>query len=302
MSHPAVSSLSRPSVSAALEILHPITWFAPMWAFGCGVVSSGLGLSGHWPLILAGVVLAGPMVCGTSQAINDWFDRHVDAINEPNRPIPSGRLPGFWGFYIACILTLLSLALASTLGPWGFAAGVFGLALAWAYSAPPFRLKQNGWLGNAAVGICYEGVPWFTGAAVMTGALPDPRIILAALLYSIGSHGIMTLNDFKSEDGDRKMGIRSLPVQLGVNRAAWLACITMGGVQVIMIGALLVWGSRWPALGVAALLGVQLVLMRRLLRDPHANAIWYNATGTTLYVLGMLVTAFALRYGAGGGA
>ena len=112
----------------------------------------------------------------------------------------------------------------------------------------------------------------------------------------------MTLNDFKSEDGDRKMGIRSLPVQLGVNRAAWLACITMGGVQVIMIGALLVWGSRWPALGVAALLGVQLVLMRKLLRDPHANAIWYNATGTTLYVLGMLVTAFALRYGAGGGA
>ena len=43
------------------------------------------------------------MVCATSQAVNDWFDRHVDAINEPNRPIPSGRIPGRWGLYIALI-------------------------------------------------------------------------------------------------------------------------------------------------------------------------------------------------------
>ena len=34
------------------------------------------------------------MVCATSQAVNDWYDRDVDAINQPERPIPSGRLPG----------------------------------------------------------------------------------------------------------------------------------------------------------------------------------------------------------------
>ena len=42
------------------------------------------------------------------------------------------------------------------------------LALAWLYSAPPIRLKQNGWWGNAACAACYEGLPWITGAAVMT--------------------------------------------------------------------------------------------------------------------------------------
>ena len=103
------------------------------------------------------MLLAGPLVCGTSQAVNDWFDRHVDAINEPNRPIPSGRIPGRWGFYIALVWTLLSLLVATVLGPWGFAAAVVGLVLAWAYSAPPLRLKQNGWWGNAACGALLRG-------------------------------------------------------------------------------------------------------------------------------------------------
>ena len=161
-------------------------------------------------MIIAGVLLAGPMVCGTSQAVNDWYDRHVDAINEPDRPIPSGRIPGRWGLYIAIVWTALSLLLATMLGTWGFVAAIVGLVLAWAYSAPPIRLKQNGWWGNAACGLCYEGLPWFTGAAVMSASVPDWRIVLIALLYSVGAHGIMTLNDFKSVEGDKRMGINSL--------------------------------------------------------------------------------------------
>ncbi|MFW1406243.1 UbiA family prenyltransferase, partial [Vibrio parahaemolyticus] len=77
------------------------------------------------------------------------YDRHVDAINEPDRPIPSGRIPGRWGLYIAIVWTVLSLLIAPLLGNWGFVAAVVGLVLAWAYSAPPIRLKQNGWWGNA---------------------------------------------------------------------------------------------------------------------------------------------------------
>ena len=118
-----------PAPGAVVEVLKPITWFAPMWAFGCGVVSSGAADLASLPVIAAGVLLAGPMVCGTSQAINDWFDRHVDAINEPDRPIPSGRIPGAWGLYIAIAGTLLSLIVAAALGIWVFAAAVAGLAL-----------------------------------------------------------------------------------------------------------------------------------------------------------------------------
>jgi chlorophyll synthase len=285
----------RPAPAAFAELLKPITWFAPMWAFGCGVVSSGAGLGTRWPVLLAGVLLAGPMVCGTSQAVNDWFDRHVDAINEPGRPIPSGRIPGRWGLGIAIGWTLLSLLVATLLGPWGFGAAVVGLLLAWAYSAPPLRLKRNGWWGNTACAACYEGLPWITGAAVMVAARPDWRIFALAALYSAGAHGIMTLNDFKSVDGDLQTGIGSLPARLGVGAAARVACLAMGLPQAVVVALLLLWGLPVYAAIVAALLVAQLLLMPRLLRDPRAQAPWYNATGTSLYVLGMLACAIAVR-------
>ncbi len=296
MTSPASVALvdSRPTLSAALTLLKPVTWFAPMWAFGCGVVSSGLPVQDRWLVVVAGVLLAGPLVCGTSQAVNDWFDRHVDAINEPDRPIPSGRVPGRWGLYIAIGWTLLSLVVAAFLGAWVLGAAVVGLALAWAYSAPPIRLKQNGWWGNAAVAVSYEGLAWFTGAAVMIGALPDWRIIALAALYSAGAHGIMTLNDFKSVEGDRRMGIRSLPATLGVTTAARLACVVMALPQVIVVALLFTWGFPMHAGVVTLLVLVQGVLMARLLSDPRRHAPWYNATGTTLSVSGMMVSAFAI--------
>lgn len=286
-----------PSPAAILELLKPITWFPPMWAFACGAVASGVAAQGRWPLILLGVTLAGPLVCATSQAVNDWFDRHVDAINEPGRPIPSGRVPGRWGLYVAIIWTALSLAVAAALGPWGFGAAVIGLVLAWAYSAPPVRLKRNGWWGNAACAICYEGLAWTTGAAVMAGgAMPDLRSLLLAGLYSAGAHGIMTLNDFKSVEGDRRMGIGSLPVRLGVGQAALAACISMAVPQVIVSALLFAWDRPLHAIGVGLLLLVQLLLMRRFLQQPTARAAWYSGTGVTLYVIGMLVSAFGLHY------
>ena len=302
-SDPAIDSagpgrVAFPAPSAVLELLKPVTWFPPIWAFGCGVVSSGAPLSARWPLALAGLLLAGPAVCGMSQAANDWCDRHVDAVNEPGRPIPSGRVPGRWGLWIALAWTALSLLLGAALGPWAAGATVVGVALAWAYSAPPLRLKRNGWWGNTAVAACYEGLPWITGAAVMAGAAPGGRVLVVAALYSAGAHGIMTLNDFKSVEGDRRFGVGSLPVRLGPERAARVACAAMAAPQAVVAALLFAWGASWQAGAVLLLLAVQFALMTRLLRDPRALAPWYNATGVTLYVLGMLVCAFALRPGA----
>ena len=246
-------------------------------------------------IVVLGVLLAGPMVCGSSQVVNDWFDRHVDAINEPGRPIPSGRVPGRLGLYFAVFWSLLSLALGAWLGTWVLVATLIGLGLSWAYSAPPLRLKLNGWWGNAAVGFSYEGLAWVTGAAVMIGgAMPDTRVFVLAILYSIGAHGIMTLNDFKSVDGDRQLGIRSLPVQLGVGPAVKLACVVMAAPQVVVFALLIAWEKPWHAAIVAVFILLQLAAMARLLRRPRELAPWYNGTGVLLSVLGMLVSAFAI--------
>ena len=296
MAQSAVSTGLTPPPAArdVLELLKPITWFPPMWALMCGVVSSGVSPLSRWTFLIAGILLAGPLVCGTSQAVNDWFDRHVDAINEPDRPIPSGRIGGHWGLYIAIGWTVLSLAVAAFTGRWVLIATVFGLACAWAYSAPPFRLKTSGWIGPAVVGLTYEGLSWFTGAAVMAGALPPVHVLVVLTLYSIGAHGIMTLNDFKAVEGDRATGLRSLPVVLGERPAALLASAVMAVPQVIVVALMVMWGHRISAGVVAVLLAAQLALMPKLVSAPARNAPWYNATGVSLYVLGMLASALGL--------
>jgi len=131
----------------------------------------------------------------------------------------------------------------------------------------------------------------------MTGALPEAKILWIALFYSLGAHGIMTLNDFKSIEGDQQSGIRSLPAMLGADVAAQLACVVMIIPQIAVIIAMLCWGHCFTAAAVVLLCGAQFLLMQRLLDSPRERAPWYNGTGTTLYVLGMLICAFALAVG-----
>ena len=266
-----------------------------MWAYLCGAVSAGITSTSDWGLVFLGIILAGPIVCGMSQAANDWCDRHVDSINEPDRPIPSGRMPGRWGLWVALAMTGLSLVIGWQLGPWGFGATILGVLAAWAYSAEPVRLKRSGWWGPGLVGLSYESLPWFTGAAVVSAGAPAWPIVVLALLYGIGAHGIMTLNDFKALEGDRQTGIASLPVTLGPVRAAQLACWIMLAPQVI-VTALLLWLDRpFHSIAVGVIILAQIAAMRILLRDPKGRAPWYNATGVVLYISGMMIAAFAVR-------
>jgi chlorophyll/bacteriochlorophyll a synthase len=279
-----------------LELLKPVTWFPPMWAFTCGVVSAGVPMEGRWSLLALGIALTGPLSCAGSQAVNDWFDRHVDAINEPRRPIPSGRVPGSWGLIIAILWSVATIAVGAAFGTAGLIATVIAVALSWAYSAPPLRLKSDGWLGNAAVGFTYEGLAWITGAVVMLGTWPNARVILLAVLYSLGAHGIMTLNDFKSIDGDRQLGVWSLPVQLGAGRAAKLAGVVMLLPQVMALGLLLfAWDRPIHAVALGALIAMQQILLPTFLRDPIKKALWYSGFGVPFSVLGMMVCAHAVR-------
>jgi chlorophyll synthase len=157
-------------------------------------------------------------------------------------------------------------------------------------------LKRNGWWGNAACGFSYEGLAWVTGAAAMLGgALPPSPVLWLAFLYSVGAHGIMTLNDFKSIRGDRTMGINSLPVLLGAAGAARMACAIMALPQVAVIGLLVAWGRPLQAAIVTALLIAQGLMMVRFMRTPVERALWYSGLGIPLYVSGMMASAFAVR-------
>jgi chlorophyll synthase len=276
----------------------PGTWFAPMWAFLVGAVASG---ESRWDLgsvgrILLGMVLAGPLLCGFSQILNDWFDRDVDAINEPNRPSAAGRLTPSFVFWVSAGLAGAALALAAFLGWLVLAATLAGLVLAYVYSVPPVRLKaHNGWLANTACAFAYEGLAWVAGAAAFHH-VTQGTLVLAAL-YSFGSHGLMTLNDFKSYEGDKRLGLRSLPVMLGIGRAITTAFIFIDVFQGLALAYVALHRMFIAAAVMALLFAVQLPMQRKLATDPARLAPWYCASAIPPFVWGMLVAALAIRYG-----
>ena len=285
---------STPSLISLLELIKPVTWFPPMWAFLCGVVSVGALNSNNTILILSGLLLAGPLVCGMSQAVNDWCDRHVDAINQPERPIPSGRVSAGWGFFTGIIMSFISILFAYYLGSLIFFATIIGVLAAWLYSLEPIRLKRSAIFGPGIVAICYEGLPWFTGAAIFTISLPNKEVLIVLSLYALGAHGIMTMNDFKATKGDKLLGINSLPVILGRKPATLVACLIMLFPQLIVMSLFYFWGSLILAITLAVCVLLQSFSMIFLIRDPEKNTPFFNMTGVLLYIAGMMLSANGL--------
>ena len=285
---------STPSLISLLELIKPVTWFPPMWAFLCGVVSVGALNSNNTILILSGLLLAGPLVCGMSQAVNDWCDRHVDAINQPERPIPSGRVSAGWGFFTGIIMSATSIIFAYYLGSLIFFATIIGVLAAWLYSLEPIRLKRSAIFGPGVVAICYEGLPWFTGAAIFTISLPNKEVLIVLSLYALGAHGIMTMNDFKATKGDKLLGINSLPVILGRKPATLVACLIMLFPQLIVMSLFYFWESLILAITLAVCVLLQSLSMIFLIRDPEKNTPLFNMTGVLLYIAGMMLSANGL--------
>ncbi len=285
---------ARVMLQRSITLMKPVTWFAPGWALMCGAVASG-GL--EWSVqsigrLLLGMIMAGPILCGLSQIVNDYCDSEVDAINEPHRLIPAGLVSLRHVQILAIILIVIGSSIAWQLGPDVALFVGIGLLFAVAYSMKPIRAKRNGWFGNALVSFSYEGLAWLAGHAAFA-ALSWPSVLLA-FFYSIGAHGIMTVNDFKSIPGDTRMGIRSIPVMYGKKMAAWLVAIVMSISQMAVIALLLWWGNPIAAGVIGLLLLAQGVPYVRFIRDPEHNAVFFNATAIMLFVWGMLAAAIGI--------
>lgn len=285
-----------PLLARSLELMKPVTWFGPTWALLCGTIASG---ATSWTVpdvgrIALAMLMAGPILCGLSQVINDYYDRDIDAINEPDRLIPSGRISTTQVFITMLVLAISGVGIALYLGGAVATFVIIGLVLAVLYSAPPVRAKRNGWLGNSFVAISYEGLAWMAGHAVF--APLTSASVLIALLYSFGTHGIMSINDYKSLEGDRAAGIRTIPVQYGPQRAAWLIVFTMNVAQLGVIIAFLSWGAPLFAAIIGALLLVQIPYQRKLIQQPVENHLKFSAVGVSFFVWGMMVSAIGLRF------
>jgi chlorophyll synthase len=289
-----------------VQLTKPVTWIPLIWGVGCGAAASG-----HYvwndptdiAKLLTCMVMSGPFLTGYTQTINDWYDREIDAINEPYRPIPSGKISE--GEVVSQILLLLlaGISTAYLLDTWAgheqptlvFLA-IFGSFISYIYSAPPLKLKQWGWAGNYALGSSYIALPWWAGQALFGELSPD--VMVLTVLYSIAGLGIAIVNDFKSIEGDRAMGLQSLPVAFGVDTAKWICVASIDVTQLGVAGYLAAGLQQYTY--AAVLLGLILPQMffqyKYFIPDPIANDVKYQASAQPFLVFGLLTTGLAIGH------
>jgi chlorophyll synthase len=168
-----------------------------------------------------------------------------------------------------------------------------GAFIAYIYSAPPLKLKQNGWLGNYALGASYIALPWWAGHALF-GEL-NSTIMILTLIYSLAGLGIAVVNDFKSVEGDRQLGLKSLPVMFGITTAAWICVVMIDLFQAGIAGYLIFIQERLYATIVLLLIIPQITFQDMyFLRNPLENDVKYQASAQPFLVIGMLITGIAL--------
>lgn len=271
----------------------------------CGAAASG---NFEWTprdvgLSLLCMVMSGPLLTGYTQTINDYYDKEIDAINEPYRPIPSGAISE--EEVVAQILVLLGggvgvAYLLDTLvgheSPTLTYLALFGSFISYIYSAPPLKLKQSGWIGNYALGSSYITLPWLAGQALFGTLSLD--VVILTMLYSIAGLGIAIVNDFKSIEGDRELGLQSLPVAFGVDVAKWI-CVTSIDVTQLGVAAYLAFGLNEPiyAAVLTALVIPQVIAqVKYFIPDPVANDVKYQASAQPFLVFGLLTTGLAIGH------
>ncbi|GFE69853.1 chlorophyll synthase ChlG [Chroococcus sp. FPU101] len=287
-----------------LQLMKPITWIPLIWGVVCGAASSGGYVWGLEDFLkaLTCMLLSGPLMAGYTQTLNDFYDREIDAINEPYRPIPSGAISVPQVATQIIVLLLGGLGISYLLDLWAghkfpimTCLTLFGAFIAYIYSAPPLKLKQNGWLGNYALGSSYIALPWWAGHALF-GQL-NTTIIVLTLFYSLAGLGIAVVNDFKSVEGDRQLGLKSLPVMFGITTAAWICVIMIDVFQAGIAGYLISIGQNLYATILLLLIIPQITFQDMyFLRDPLNNDVKYQASAQPFLVLGMLVTGLALGH------
>jgi chlorophyll/bacteriochlorophyll a synthase len=285
-----------------LQLMKPITWIPLMWGVVCGAASSGEYV---WSIenvlkAMLCMLMSGPFLTGYTQVVNEWYDREIDAVNEPYRPIPSGAITGVQVAVQIFVLLFGGVGIAYILDravghefPVMTCLALGGAFVAYIYSAPPLKLKQNGWLGTYALGASYIALPWWAGHALF-GTLNWTLIVLT-LFYSLAGLGIAIVNDFKSVEGDRQFGMKSLPVMFGITTASWICVLAIDTFQAGIGIYLTTIHQNLYAVILFLLIIPQIVFQDMyFLRNPLENDVKYQASAQPFLVLGMLVAGLAL--------
>ncbi len=266
-------------IKAHLELLDPVTWISVFPCLAGGVMASGaMQPTIHdYLLLFALFLLYGPFATGFSQSVNDYYDLELDRVNEPTRPIPSGRLTEKEAIWNWSIILLSAIILGTTLGLHiGGQRGIVlvtsmlsGLVVAFIYSAPPLKLKKNILFSAPAVGFAYAFITYLSGNVLFSEIRPE--VLWLAGLNFFMAIALIIMNDFKSKEGDAKGGMKSLTVMIGSKNTFLVAFIIIDLVFSVFAWLAWSWGFNILFYFILGALIVNMVIQVPMYRDPKSG-------------------------------
>ena len=202
-------------LSGFIRILRPVNSVM----VGFGVLVGIIIAAGLYRVELSTLALAfitGFTLTGSAMVINDYFDRQIDSVNEPGRPIPSGEVNSSEAIVYSLVLSIVGLCAAYLTGLKSLSVAIFAWLVMMSYSAWG---KRTGFPGNIMVSICIA-LPFIYGGVIAGNTFVTIFFSLLAFLSNTGREVTKGIVDI---EGDRGRGVRTVAVSYGPLKASYLA-------------------------------------------------------------------------------
>jgi geranylgeranylglycerol-phosphate geranylgeranyltransferase len=208
-----------------IRLMRPVNCAMMGFAVFVGaVLSISPLLQPNWLNVIYGF-FTGFLLCAAAMTINDYYDREIDAVNEPLRPIPSGLIGANTALMFVFFLTavglvfayLTSMLLASMLC-------LFVAVASWIITVSYVTVgKRSGLPGNFLVSTCVA-IPFIYGSIAITNGL-QPNVLLFALMAFLSNTGREITKGIVDMKGDKAEGVKTLAVRFGEKKAAVAAAV-----------------------------------------------------------------------------
>lgn len=209
-------------IAGFARLMRPVNCFMMGFAVIVGaVIANSRALNNSWSLVYG--FFTGFLLTAAAMAINDYYDREIDAINEPSRPIPSGTIRPWEALSFSFLLTALGLASAALTSLTAASPLCFLTALIfWLLSVVYATFgKKTGLLGNFLVSACVSA-PFIYGSLAVTGKVALNVWIFVSMVF-LSNTGREVMKGIADIEGDRARNVRTLAVLLGPRKAAVIA-------------------------------------------------------------------------------
>ena len=206
-------------LSGLLRLIRPVNCLMMGFAVIVGAVLSSSNISNTSTNLIFGFT-TGFMLTAASMAINDYYDREIDAVNEPDRPIPSGLIKPKEALAFAFALTAIGFATAYLTNIFCFVISLFAWAVFVTYTTVG---KRSGLPGNFLVSLCIA-MPFIYGSYAVVNAIELNVLIFASMAF-LSNTGREITKGIVDVQGDRIKNIQTLAVRYGEKTAAVVAAL-----------------------------------------------------------------------------